>query len=64
MEKTMESNKDAVKPSGAKDQPSEQAGREQSAPSTKIMPVDKKVGEAPGHLRAREDAFKRRHGKT
>src|SRR5262249_18430475 len=33
-------------------------------PPTKIKPLGRKVGEAPGHLRSREEAFKRRHGNT
>jgi hypothetical protein len=31
-------------------------------PATKITPVDRKVGEGPGNLRDRADAFNRRRG--
>ena len=31
-------------------------------PATKITPVDRKIGEGPGNLRDRADAFSRRRG--
>lgn len=60
----MTSTKDGRKPSDAKDDTAAQAGRPPAEPATKIKPLDEKIGEAPGHLRSREEAFKRRHGKT
>lgn len=33
-------------------------------PTTEITPVDDKIGEGPGNLRDRADAFKRRRGTT
>lgn len=54
----------APPPVGNSDGPKDENGRKTPADenATKIPPADRKIGEAPGHLRDREDAFKRRRG--
>jgi hypothetical protein len=47
-----------------KREPSAQTKRGLPPSSTKIKPLDQKVGEGAGNLRGREEAFKRRHGTT
>jgi hypothetical protein len=47
--------------SEARDETGRKPSEEPETP-TKIPPADRRIGEAPGHLRDREDAFKRRRG--
>ena len=52
----------ASKPAGDKSGRDRKPAADAPAPATKITPVDRKIGEAPGNLRDRANAFNRRRG--